>query len=193
MKRIAIFVSGSGSDMQSVIDAVNDGKINGKVVLIISNKSEVFALERANKLGIESAVFKLKDYADHADRDAAILKKLQEYDIDLIVLAGYLSIVTEVLIKPFEGRIINIHPSLIPKHCGKGYYGLKVHKAVLEAGDKETGATVHYVDEGADTGKIIAQVKVPVLDGDTPETLQQRVLEQEHILLPYVVAQLCAD
>lgn len=193
MKRIAIFVSGSGSDMQSVIDAVNNGKINGKVVLIISNKSEVFALERANKLGIESAVFKLKDYADHADRDAAILKKLQEYDIDLIVLAGYLSIVTEVLIKPFEGRIINIHPSLIPKHCGKGYYGLKVHKAVLEAGDKETGATVHYVDEGADTGKIIAQVKVPVLDGDTPETLQQRVLEQEHILLPYVVAQLCAD
>lgn len=193
MKRIAIFVSGSGSDMQSVIDAVNDGKINGKVVLIISNKSEVFALERANKLGIESAVFKLKDYANHADRDAAILKKLQEYDIDLIVLAGYLSLVTEVLIKPFEGRIINIHPSLIPKHCGKGYYGLKVHKAVLEAGDKETGATVHYVDEGADTGKIIAQVKVPVLDGDTPETLQQRVLEQEHILLPYVVAQLCAD
>lgn len=193
MKRIAIFVSGSGSDMQSVIDAVNDGKINGKVVLIISNKSEVFALERASKLGIESAVFKLKDYADHADRDAAILKKLQEYDIDLIVLAGYLSLVTEVLIKPFEGRIINIHPSLIPKHCGKGYYGLKVHKAVLEAGDKETGATVHYVDEGADTGKIIAQVKVPVLDGDTPETLQQRVLEQEHILLPYVVAQLCAD
>lgn len=193
MKRIAIFVSGSGSDMQSVIDAVNDGKINGKVVLIISNKSEVFALERASKLGIESAVFKLKDYANHADRDAAILKKLQEYDIDLIVLAGYLSLVTEVLIKPFEGRIINIHPSLIPKHCGKGYYGLKVHKAVLEAGDKETGATVHYVDEGADTGKIIAQVKVPVLDGDTPETLQQRVLEQEHILLPYVVAQLCAD
>lgn len=193
MKRIAIFVSGSGSDMQSVIDAVKNGKINGKVVLVISNKSDIYALERARLCEIDSAVFKLKDFADHAERDGAILKKLLEYDIDLIVLAGYLSIVTEVLIKPFEGRIINIHPSLIPKHCGKGYYGLNVHKAVLEAGDKETGATVHYVDKGADTGKIIAQVKVPVLDGDTPEILQQRVLEQEHILLPYVVAQLCAE
>lgn len=193
MKKIAIFVSGSGSDMQSVIDAAANGAINGKVELIVANKSDIYALERARKSGIDSIVFRLKDYADHVDRDTAILFKLKEYGIDLIVLAGYLSIVTEVLIKPYEGRIINIHPSLIPKHCGKGYYGIKVHESVLASGDTQTGATVHYVDEGADTGAIIEQVVVPVLEGDTPETLQRRVLEQEHILLPKVVARMCAE
>lgn len=193
MKKIAIFVSGSGSDMQSVIDATTSGAINGKVELIVANKSEIYALERARKSGIDSVVFRLKDYTDHVDRDRAILLKLDEYGIDLIVLAGYLSIVTDVLVKPYEGRIINIHPSLIPKHCGKGYYGIKVHESVLASGDTETGATVHYVDEGADTGAIIEQVVVPVLEGDTPETLQRRVLEQEHKLLPKVVARLCEE
>ncbi|MGN0771393.1 MAG: phosphoribosylglycinamide formyltransferase [Christensenellales bacterium] len=191
MKRIAVFASGGGSDMQSVIDGCESGLIDGKVVAVITNKQDIGALERAKKHAIESKVFLIGDYDGASDRDLAIAKYLDGKDIDLIVLAGYLAIVTPVLVDRYRGRIINIHPSLIPKFCGKGMYGLKVHSAVIQAGEKESGATVHYVDEGADTGEIIAQVKVPVLDGDTPQSLQARVLEQEHILLPSVVAKLC--
>lgn len=191
MKRIAIFASGGGSDMQSVVDGCESGFINGKVVAVVTNKDGIGALDRAKKHGIESRVYKLADYKDAEDRDRAIIDYLVQKDVELVVLAGYLAIVTPSLVDKYRGKIINIHPSLIPKFCGKGMYGLKVHTAVIAAGEKESGATVHFVDEGADTGEIIAQVKVPVLEGDTPQTLQERVLEQEHILLPSVVAKLC--
>ena len=191
MKRIAIFASGGGSDMQSVIDGCDSSLIDGKVVAVVTNKDGIGALDRAEKHGIESKVYKLGDYEDAEDRDRAIIEYLSEKEVELVVLAGYLAIVTPCLVDKYRGKIINIHPSLIPKFCGKGMYGLKVHTAVLEAGEKESGATVHFVDEGADTGEIIAQVKVPVLEGDTPQTLQERVLIQEHILLPSVVAKLC--
>lgn len=193
MKKIAVFVSGGGSDMQSVIDACERGDINGRVELVIANKRNIFALERADKHGIKNLVFTLSDYGDYVERDKAILHALNDAGIDLVVLAGYLSIVTEIIVKPYEGRIINIHPSLIPKHCGKGFYGIKVHESVIAAKDEISGATVHYVDEGADTGEIIEQVTVPVYPSDTPDTLQQRVLIEEHKLLPRVVARLCKE
>lgn len=193
MKNIAIFASGSGSDMQSVIDGVKSGLIDGAVKLVITNKNGIFAIDRAKAESIPCKVFTLKEYGDHETRDKAILAELKAANIDLIVLAGYLSIVTPVLVNEYERRIINIHPSLIPRHCGVGYYGIKVHESVIAGGDTQSGATVHFVDCGADTGEIIEQVIVPVLSGDTPESLQKRVLEQEHILLPNVVAKLCRE
>ncbi len=191
MKKIAVFASGSGSDMQSVIDGTLNGLIDGKVVAVVTNKEGIFAIERAKKHSIDCKTFKTKDYGDNETRDRAILEFLKGYDIDIVVLAGYLAIVTPVLVDEYEGRMINIHPSLIPKHCGKGMYGLNVHKSVIESGDKVSGCTVHYVDHGADTGKIIAQEQVEVRLDDTPESLQARVLEVEHKLLPSVVARLC--
>ncbi len=191
MKRIAIFASGGGSDMQSVIDGVKSGQINGKVCLVITNKNDIVALDRAQSENIKSETFKLCDYASHELRDVAIRKSLELEKIDLIVLAGYLSIVTSEIINYYRGRIINIHPSLIPKHCGVGFYGMRVHESVIASGDRESGATVHYVDEGADTGEIIGQVVVNVLPCDTAKSLQERVLENEHILLPSIVARLC--
>lgn len=191
MKNIAVFASGSGSDMQSVIDATLSGQIDGKVVAVITNKDGIYAIERAKKHNIDHKVFTLAEYGDNISRDKAISAYLRDKNIDLIVLAGYLAIVTPVLVDEYEGRIINIHPSLIPKHCGVGMYGLNVHKSVLASGDKMSGCTVHFVDHGADTGKIIEQRQVPVMDGDTPESLQARILEVEHKLLPEVVARLC--
>lgn len=192
MKRIAVFISGSGSDMQSVIDACKSGYIDGRVVCVVASRDGIFGLERAKKHGIDSAVFALKDYdGDCGRRDEAILSYLSGYDVDLIVLAGYLGIVTHRLVSAYSKRMINIHPSLIPAHCGKGMYGLKVHASVLASGDKVSGATVHYVDDGTDTGEIIVQQRVEVKAGDTPETLQARVLETEHQLLPYAVRFLC--
>jgi phosphoribosylglycinamide formyltransferase-1 len=191
MKNIAIFASGSGSDMQSVIDGTLSGQIDGRVVAVVVNKEGIFAIERAKKHGIDCKIFKAKDYVDMAQRDSAIVEYLKGYGVDLIVLAGYLAIITPVLVDAYEGRIINIHPSLIPKHCGKGMYGLNVHRSVIASGDKESGCTVHFVDYGADTGEIIAQDKVEVKEDDTPESLQARVLEREHILLPQIVAKLC--
>lgn len=191
MKNIAVFASGSGSDMQSVIDACESGQINGKVVAVIASRPGIFALERAAKHNIPSKVFSLKEYGSPEAKDGAIVEYLRPMGIDLIVLAGYLSIVSKPLLDVYEGRIINIHPSLIPRHCGKGMYGLHVHESVLASGDKVSGCTVHFVDSGTDTGKIIRQVTVPVEEGDTPETLQARVLVQEHKLLPQVVAELC--
>lgn len=191
MKNIAVFASGSGSDMQSVIDACESGQINGKVVAVIASRPGIFALERAAKHNIPSKVFSVKEYGSPEVKDSAIVEYLRPMGIDLIVLAGYLSIVSKPLLDVYEGRIINIHPSLIPRHCGKGMYGLHVHESVLASGDKVSGCTVHFVDSGTDTGKIIRQVTVPVEEGDTPETLQARVLVQEHQLLPQVVAELC--
>lgn len=191
MKNIAVFASGSGSDMQSVIDACESGQINGKVVAVIASRPGIFALERAAKHNIPSKVFSVKEYGSPEAKDGAIVEYLRPMGIDLIVLAGYLSIVSKPLLDVYEGRIINIHPSLIPRHCGKGMYGLHVHESVLASGDKVSGCTVHFVDSGTDTGKIIRQVTVPVEESDTPETLQARVLVQEHKLLPQVVAELC--
>ena len=191
MKNIAVFASGSGSDMQSVIDACESGQINGKVVAVIASRPGIFALERAAKHNIPSKVFSVKEYGSPEAKDGAIVEYLKPMGIDLIVLAGYLSIVSKPLLDVYEGRIINIHPSLIPRHCGKGMYGLHVHESVLASGDNVSGCTVHFVDSGTDTGKIIRQVTVPVEEGDTPETLQARVLVQEHKLLPQVVAELC--
>ena len=192
MKNIAIFASGGGTDMQSVIDACENGLINGRVVTVITNSSHAGALDRAKKHNISSKIFLKKNY-DNSDflRDQAIVEYLKPLNIDLIVLAGYLAIVTPALVNEYEGRMINIHPSLIPNFCGKGMYGMKVHEAVIAAKAKESGCTVHFVDEGADTGKIIEQIHVKVLEDDTPETLQKRILIQEHILLPKVVAMLC--
>ena len=192
MKKIAVFISGSGSDMQSVIDGCESGYIDGKVVCVVASKEGIYGLERAEKHGIDSAVFALKDYdRDCVKRDEAIINYIAAHDVDLVVLAGYLGIVSEKLVSAYRGRMINIHPSLIPAHCGKGMYGLKVHASVLASGDKVSGATVHYVAEGTDTGEIIVQQRVKVEEGDTPETLQARVLETEHQLLPYAVRFLC--
>ncbi len=193
MKNIAVLISGSGTDMQSVIDACKAGKIDGRVCVVISSKDGVFGLTRAANEGIPSFVFKKKDYESPEALFGAISECLKAYEIDLIVLAGYLSILSPNLIAEYRNRIINIHPSLIPSFCGNGFYGLKVHSAVLEYGAKVSGATVHFVDEGADTGAIILQEAVPVKENDTPETLQARILEVEHQILPRAVALFCAD
>lgn len=193
MKRLAVMVSGGGTDLQSVIDGVEDGRIPAEIVVVIASKPGIYALERARKAGIPGIVICKKEYADEEAFFEANLAALRQYGAEGVVLAGYLSILGKRMIEAFPNKIINIHPSLIPSFCGKGYYGLKVHKAALEYGVKVSGATVHFVDEGADTGPIIAQRAVPVLPGDTPEMLQQRVLEVEHEILPEAVALFCQD
>ena len=184
MKNIAVLVSGGGTNLQSIIDAVEAGKINGQIKLVISNKEGAYGLERAKKHNIR-AVFE-KD-------EQAIIDIMKENKIDLVVLAGFLKILSPNFTKAFENRIINIHPSLIPSFCGKGYYGLKVHEAAIEYGVKVSGATVHFVDENADTGPIIRQDAVEVFAGDSPQDLQQRVLKIEHKILSQVVADYCDD
>lgn len=193
MKRLCVFASGSGTDFQSVIDGVNTGKIDGKIVLLVASRPDIYAVERAKKNGIEVAVFRKKGYESAEKMYDALIPMLKEKGVELIILAGYLTVLTPNIVAAYRDKIINIHPSLIPKYCGDGYYGMRVHEAVIAAGEKESGATVHFVDEGTDTGKIIEQRKVPVLSDDTPETLQKRILEVEHELLPDVVARLCRE
>ena len=189
MLRVAVLVSGGGTNLQAIIDAVKDGTItNTELVAVISNNANAYALTRAKENGIEALCISPKDYADRADFHKALLEKINELKVDLIVLAGYLVKIPEEMLHQYSHRIINIHPSLIPSFCGVGYYGLHVHEAVLEKGVKVTGATVHYVDEGMDTGEIIAQKPVMVEEGDTPEILQKRVMEQaEWKLLPAAI------
>lgn len=189
MLRVAVLVSGGGTNLQAIIDAVKDGTItNTELVAVISNNANAYALTRAKENGIEALCISPKDYADRADFYKALLEKINELKVDLIVLAGYLVKIPEEMVHQYSHRIINIHPSLIPSFCGVGYYGLHVHEAVLEKGVKVTGATVHYVDEGMDTGEIIAQKPVMVEEGDTPEILQKRVMEQaEWKLLPAAI------
>ena len=189
MLRVAVLVSGGGTNLQAIIDAVKDGTItNTELVAVISNNANAYALTRAKENGIEALCISPKDYADRADFHKALLEKINELKVDLIVLAGYLVKIPEEMVHQYSHRIINIHPSLIPSFCGVGYYGLHVHEAVLEKGVKVTGATVHYVDEGMDTGEIIAQKPVMVEEGDTPEILQKRVMEQaECKLLPAAI------
>lgn len=184
MKNIAVLVSGGGTNLQSIIDAVEAGKIKGQIKLVISNKEGAYGLERAKNHNIR-AVFE-KD-------EQAIIDIMKESQIDLVVLAGFLKILSPNFTKAFENRIINIHPSLIPSFCGKGYYGLRVHEAAVEYGVKVSGATVHFVDEDADTGPIIRQETVEVLPEDSPQDLQQRVLKIEHRILSQVVADYCDD
>ena len=178
--KLGVLVSGRGSNLQAIMDNCQAGKVDATVEVVISDAPDAFALERAREAGIPAVTFRRKDFASKEDFDRAILDALQEHDVELVVLAGYLRILTEVLVKPYEGRIMNIHPSLVPSFCGKGMHGLEVHRAALEYGVKITGVTVHFVELSVDTGPTILQRAVPVLDGDTPEILSGRVLEQEH-------------
>ena len=185
MINIAVLVSGGGTNLQALIDAQGKVLQHGKIKLVISSKPDVYALQRAEQAGIEHCVIAKRDYVTQEEFSNAILQQLQSYQIDMIVLAGYLSILDETIIRAYPNRIINIHPSLIPSFCGKGYYGLKVHEAALTYGVKVTGATVHLVNEIPDGGKILLQKAVDILPFDTPETLQQRVMEEaEWVLLP---------
>lgn len=187
--RVLVLVSGGGTNLQAIIDGVADGTItNTEIVGVLSNNYGVYSLERAEKAGIKNEVISPKDFPDRSAFNKAFLEKLNEYDPDLIVLAGFLVVIPEIVINQYEGRIINIHPSLIPSFCGTGYYGLKVHKAALERGVKVSGATVHFVDAGTDTGPIILQKAVYVEEGDTPETLQRRIMEEaEWKILPQAI------
>ncbi|MEG0392347.1 MAG: phosphoribosylglycinamide formyltransferase [Anaerovoracaceae bacterium] len=186
--RVSVLVSGNGSNLQAIIDEVNSGKLeNVKIVQVISSKEDAYALERARENDIPALAVTKHEYDDLRDRMDAITKHLDGEHTDLVVLAGYLSIIPEKVIKKYEGRIINIHPALLPKHGGKECYGMKVHRKVIEAGETESGATVHFVDAGIDTGEIILQKKVPVLPGDTPEMLRDRILVVEHEILPEAI------
>ena len=185
MINIAVLVSGGGTNLQALIDAQGNALQHGKIQLVISSKPDVYALQRAKQAGIDQCVITKRDYVTQEEFSNALLKQLQICQIDMIVLAGYLSILDETIIRAYPNRIINIHPSLIPSFCGKGYYGLKVHEAALAYGVKVTGATVHIVNEIPDGGKILLQKAVDILPSDTPETLQQRVMEEaEWKLLP---------
>ena len=185
MINIAVLVSGGGTNLQALIDAQGNVLQHGKIKLVISSKPDVYALQRAKQAGIDQCVITKRDYVTQEEFSNALLKQLQICQIDMIVLAGYLSILDETIIRAYPNRIINIHPSLIPSFCGKGYYGLKVHEAALAYGVKITGATVHIVNEIPDGGKILLQKAVDILLSDTPETLQQRVMEEaEWKLLP---------
>lgn len=189
MLKVVVCVSGGGTNLQAIIDAVANGGItNTEIVRVISNNRNAYALERAKNSGIDALCVSPKEYADREAFNEALLEALQEKEPDLIVLAGFLVVLPEQIIHTYRNRIINIHPSLIPSFCGKGFYGLTVHEKALEKGVKVTGATVHFVDEGTDTGKIILQKAVNVEDGDTPEILQKRVMEQaEWVILPKAI------
>lgn len=189
MLRIGVFVSGGGTNLQAVLDAIEEGAItNAEVNVVISNNKNAYALKRAGERGIDAVCISPKDFDSREEFYHALLEKTDEYRLDLIVLAGFLVAIPEAMIKKYRNRIINVHPSLIPAFCGVGYYGLKVHEAALERGVKITGATVHYVDEGTDTGPIILQKAVEVHKGDTPKELQQRVMEEaEWVILPKAI------
>lgn len=179
MMKMAVLVSGGGTNLQAILDAMDSGRItNAQVSVVISNNENAYALERAKKHGIPAQCVSSKNYETRALFNEALLAAIQSYEVDLVVLAGCLVVIPEIMVKAYPNRIINIHPSLIPAFCGTGYYGLKVHEGVLQRGVKVTGATVHFVDEGTDTGPIILQKAVAVQQGDTPELLQRRVMEE---------------
>ena len=193
MLNIAVFVSGGGTNLQALIDAQSRGELqNGKITFVLASNSGAYALKRAEKAGIESAVVSRKEYDSKEAYDIADLKELENRNIDLIVLAGFLSILGSELVEKYRNKIINIHPSLIPLFCGDGFYGLKVHEAVLASGMKVTGATAHFVNEITDGGAIILQKAVPIEQGDTPEILQYRVMRlAEWEILPKAVSLFC--
>lgn len=189
MLKIAVLVSGGGTNLQAIIDRIADGTItNTEISVVISNNKNAYALERARQAGIEALCISPKDYESREEFNEDFLKQLEGYGVDLVVLAGFLVVIPPAMIRSYENRIINIHPSLIPSFCGTGYYGLKVHEGALSRGVKVTGATVHFVDEGTDTGPIILQKPVAVHNGDTPEILQRRVMEEaEWKILPKAI------
>ncbi len=189
MLKLAVLVSGGGTNLQAIIDAIDSGTItNAKIEVVISNNKNAYALERAKKHGIRNLCISPRDYESREAFNEDFLRQLDSCGVDLVVLAGFLVVIPEKMIKAYRNRIINIHPSLIPSFCGTGYYGLKVHEGVLERGVKVTGATVHFVDEGTDTGPIILQKAVEVEQDDTPEVLQRRVMEQaEWIIMPRAI------
>jgi phosphoribosylglycinamide formyltransferase-1 len=195
MLRIGVLVSGGGTNLQAILDALDNGTItNAAVEVVISNNQNAYALERGRKYGIESICISPKDYESREEFYEAFLNKIDEYHLDLIVLAGFLVAIPSAMIQKYRNRIINVHPSLIPSFCGVGYYGLKVHEAALARGVKITGATVHFVDEGTDTGPIILQKAVEVQEGDTPELLQRRVMEEaEWKILPEAINRIAND
>ncbi len=195
MLRIGVMVSGGGTNLQAIIDSIADGTItNTEIAVVVSNNKKAYALERAKQAGIEAVCISPKDYEDREQFNQALTDFLDSRSLDLIVLAGCLVVLPETLIKKYTNKIINIHPSLIPAFCGKGYYGLKVHEEVLKRGVKLTGATCHFVDAGTDTGPIIFQKSVEVLENDTPETLQRRVMEQaEWMILPKAIDEIAND
>ncbi|MCI8864947.1 MAG: phosphoribosylglycinamide formyltransferase [Lachnospiraceae bacterium] len=189
MLRVGVMVSGGGTNLQAVLDALDTGKVtNAQVVVAISNNPGAYALERAKRHGVEAVCLSPKSFPCREDFEQALLEAVDSYHLDLIVLAGFLVKIPAKMVEKYEGRIINVHPSLIPSFCGVGYYGLKVHEAALKRGVKVTGATVHYVDSGMDTGPILLQKAVEVKEGDTPETLQRRVMEEaEWVILPEAI------
>lgn len=189
--KIAVLISGSGTNLQSLIDNVENGNINGEIAVVISNKKDAYGLERARQHNIAALYVRQKDYQNFEDFNYEIIRQLKDHQVDLVVLAGYLKILTPNFIEEYRNRIINVHPSLIPAFCGKGYYGGKVHQEVINYGVKLSGATVHFVDEGADTGPIIIQESVEVSHEDTAETLQDKVLKIEHKILPLAVKYFC--
>ena len=193
MKRIAVLVSGGGTNLQAILESERRGENpNGRVSLVVASKPGVYALTRAENFGVDTAVVARRDYADSAAFDAALLAVLQAHRIDVVVLAGFLSVLGPSVIEAYPNRILNVHPALLPAFGGKGYYGLHVHEAVLKRGVKVTGATVHFVNEICDAGPIILQKAVEVKEGDTPEVLQKRVMEQaEWQLLPQAVSLFC--
>jgi len=195
MIKIAVLVSGGGTNLQALIDAWKKDELGGgELSLVISSRAGVVALERAEKAGIKAITIERKKYSDIADFDSDVAAALAENGIGLVVLAGFLSILGDKTLRSYENRIINVHPALIPSFCGKGFYGLRVHEEALKYGVKVTGATVHFVNNVIDGGKIILQKAVDVLPGDTPETLQQRVMrEAEWVLLPKAVAMICEE
>jgi len=192
-KRIAVLVSGGGTNLQALIDAQGKVLCSGEIVLVVSNAAGAYALERAKKAGIATATLLKKELGGQAAFEKALADLLNEQKIDVIILAGFMTILTEWFTRQFPERILNVHPALIPSFCGEGFYGLRVHEAALKYGVKVTGATVHFVNEIPDGGRIIAQKAVDVLPGDTPEILQRRVMEQaEWILLPQAAETVCA-
>ena len=195
MFRIAVLVSGGGTNLQAILDAIEEKKITDtQIAAVISNNADAFALQRAEKAGIATKVVSRKEIPDRAAYDAALLAAVDAAQVDLVVLAGFLVVIPKEMIRAYRNRIINIHPSLIPSFCGTGYYGLKVHEAALARGVKISGATVHFVDEGTDTGPILLQKAVEVKEDDTPERLQRRIMEEaEWVLLPQAIQQLAHE
>lgn len=189
MLKLAVLVSGGGTNLQAIMDSIEDGRITGaRIQVVISNNKNAYALTRAKEAGLPARCISPKDYENREAFNDALLEALVESGADLVVLAGCLVVISEKIVERFENRIINIHPSLIPSFCGKDYYGLKVHEGVLDRGVKVTGATVHFVDKGTDTGPIILQKAVEVQDGDTPEILQRRVMEEaEWVIMPQAI------
>ena len=194
-KRIAVLVSGGGTNLQALIDAQVRGEIvNGEIAAVIASKPGAYALERAEKAGIPGYVVARRDYPDSRTMTITLVDKLRELDIDLVVLAGFMVILTKEMVQAYPNAILNVHPALIPSFCGEGYYGLHVHERALEYGVKVSGATVHFVSEECDGGPIVLQKAVPVEEGDGPETLQRRIMEQaEWVILPQAVSLFCQD